>query len=138
MDFTHLADKIAKVLERECDTFEEMAPVDARGAAWSFVLDGSLTGFIGCEDNREDLAIDTVTIALAIGDLTDVTTDELLGMLETNSHFFEVALTATKVGDDSFHTLFLQRRIPAELYEARDFREHVDFMRSQLKLFVAS
>lgn len=135
-DFANLAKKIERVLEAECDEFAAMGETDVRGGSWTYVLDGSVSGFIGCEDNSEDIKIDTVTISVAIGDMASYGIDDLYRLLETNGHFFEVGFTATKLAGDDAHSLFLQRRIPAELYDAGDFREHVNFMLEQLRLFV--
>jgi hypothetical protein len=136
MNFKNLTEKIPQVLERVCDEYSVTGEPGPRGGSWTFVLDGSITGFIGCEDNKEDIDIPTVTIALAVAEMATYQPEDLVRLLETNGHFFEVGFTAIKLDGDEDHTLFLQRRIPAELYEARDFREHVDFMLKQLRLFI--
>lgn len=71
------------------------------GLLWSFLIDDTISGFIGIEDNEEGLGIETVTIGLHLKEISDFDRDELLGILELNSELINACFTVAHIQEES-------------------------------------
>ncbi len=67
------------------------------GMLWSFLIDDSISGFVGIEDNEEGLGIETVTIGIHLKEISDFDRDELMGILELNSELINACFTVAHI-----------------------------------------
>ena len=87
---------IEEVMAEACSSYECVLCDDHEiGILWSFLLEDSISGFIGIEDNEEGLGIPTVTTGIHLKDISDADRDELLNLLELNSELINACFTVS-------------------------------------------
>lgn len=135
MDLMSYANDFAAVLLEECESVEMLGEAEPSGTSWFFQLRGGMSGFASCEDNADDLGVPTVSIALSLGDITEVPREGLLALLARNGDMLGASLTASDLGDDTT-ILLIQHRIPVESFEPAEFGAMVEHLLSQITLFL--
>ncbi len=89
---------IEEVLSESCSSYECVLCDDHEiGILWSFLIDDTISGFIGIEDNEDGLGIPTVTTGLHLKDISDFDRDELLSLLELNSELINACFTVSHI-----------------------------------------
>ena len=89
---------IEEVMSEACSNYECVLCDDHDiGILWSFLLEDSISGFIGIEDNEDGLGIPTVTAGLHLKDISDYDRDELLNILELNSELINACFTVSHI-----------------------------------------
>ena len=89
---------IEEVMSEACSNYECVVCDDHDiGILWSFLLEDSISGFIGIEDNEDGLGIPTVTTGLHLKDISDYDRDELLNILELNSELVNACFTVSHI-----------------------------------------
>ena len=89
---------IEEVMTEACSSYECVLCDDNEiGILWSFLLEDSISGFIGIEDNEEGLGIPTVTTGIHLKDISDADRDELLNLLELNSELINACFTVSHI-----------------------------------------
>lgn len=140
---------IEEVLKEECSAYEcALTDDNDIGVIWNFIVEDSISGFIGVEDNEEGLGVTTVTVGLHLKDITDYERKDILQLLEVNSELinasFSVAHFPVKpeteleqvfaeegesiefededdIEPEMRDLLFIQTRIPLSVFEVSDF-----------------
>ena len=89
---------IEEVMTEACSSYECVLCDDHEiGILWSFLLEDSISGFIGIEDNEEGLGIPTVTTGIHLKDISDADRDELFNLLELNSELINACFTVSHI-----------------------------------------
>ncbi len=89
---------IEEVMSEACSNYECVLCDDHDiGILWSFLLEDSISGFIGIEDNEDGIGIPTVTTGLHLKDISDYDRDELLNILELNSELVNACFTVSHI-----------------------------------------
>ena len=89
---------IEEVLSESCSSYECVLCDDHEiGILWSFLIDDTISGFIGIEDNEDGLGIPTVTTGLHLKDISDFDREELLSLLELNSELINACFTVSHI-----------------------------------------
>lgn len=150
MEPADFAVRIEEVMAEECTRYECVYEDDDEiGRIWNFLLDDSISGYIGVEDNEETLGIRTVSVGIHLKDITDLSREELVNLFSANSDFINASLSIinipvpseeSEVNDEEEEEedeekeeelrelLIIQSRYPFESFEPDDFRNYVDNM----------
>ena len=90
--------QIEEVMAKECSSYEcVLCDEHDIGILWSFLLEDSISGFIGVEDNEEGLGIHTVTTGIHLKDISELDRNELLHLLELNSELINACFTVVHI-----------------------------------------
>ncbi len=90
--------QIEEIMAKECSSYEcVLCDEHDIGILWSFLLEDSISGFIGVEDNVEDLGIYTVTTGIHLKDISELDRSELLHLLELNSLLINACFTVVHI-----------------------------------------
>lgn len=156
MELADFAVNIEEVLNETTSKYEcVMTDENDIGKLWTFLIEDSISGYIGVEDNEDGIDIRTVSIGLHLKDITDISKEELLGLFELNSelinaNFSVVKYPVSKKSEDddqdemvevesgeelSFNEdeeepelrdlLIIQTRIPYEAFSVEDFEPFI-------------
>ena len=94
--------QIEEIMAKECSSYEcVLCDEHDIGILWSFLLEDSISGFIGVEDNVEDLGIYTVTTGIHLKDISELDRSELLHLLELNSLLINACFTVVHIQEKS-------------------------------------
>ena len=120
---------VEKELRRFVDKLEPMGdPPDATGGAWSFEMEkGDLSGYVSCEDRREDVGFATVSVGIYLDDVTTWSRDDILELLEINAEIGTASLNVVR-SDDEHRLLFIAETLPASDFEPKELRGIVDWL----------
>lgn len=89
---------IEEAMSESCSSYECVLCDDHEiGILWSFLIDESISGFIGIEDNEDGLGIPTVTTGIHLKDISDFDREELLSLLELNSELINACFTVSHI-----------------------------------------
>lgn len=141
--------KIEEVMAKECTSYEcVICDEHDIGVLWSFVLEDSISGFIGVEDNEDGLGINTVTTGIHLKEISDYERDDLLHILELNSELINACFTVAHIQEKNLEepepvfaeegesieyeenndeevpskeVLMIQCKIPLHAFDAEDF-----------------
>jgi hypothetical protein len=127
-----LSRNMEDVLYCICAKVDRIDKPENKGAAWQFELQEDLNGIVSVDSNIESINVPTVTIALDLGDMSDMTKQEILNLLKKNDDFFQATLVA--VEDNSKWNLFLKHQVTAESFVAEEFPRYIDNLISQVKV----
>ena len=87
---------IEEILGEECSNYEcVLCDEKEIGVLWHFVVDDSIIGFLGVEDNEEGVGVPTVAVGINIRDITDYDRDGLMHILELNSLLINATFSVT-------------------------------------------
>lgn len=159
MEIVDFGVAIEEVMDRECSDYECLVHDDDDvGYLWSFVIEDSISGFVGIEDNKETFDVDTVTVGLHLKDVTDHSRDQLIDILEMNTQMFNASFGITRFpasmpeGIDDFddgmlemiagnvsterEMLVIQSRMPLEVFAASDFMGYVQSLLFQAEFMM--
>ncbi|MDD3148578.1 MAG: hypothetical protein PHD82_14890 [Candidatus Riflebacteria bacterium] len=106
MEPADFAVRIEEVMTEECSSYECVLLDDNEiGILWTFLIEDTISGYLGIEDNEDTLNVKTVSIGLHLKDITDYSRDDLLELLGLNadlinSNFSVVKLPARPPKDD--------------------------------------
>jgi len=90
--------QIEEVMAKECSSYEcVLCDEHEIGVLWSFLLEDSISGFIGVEDNEEGLGIHTVTTGIHLKDISELDRNELMHILELNSELINACFTVVHI-----------------------------------------
>ena len=90
--------QIEEVMAKECSSYEcVLCDEHEIGVLWSFLLEDSISGFIGVEDNEEGLGIHTVTTGIHLKDISEMDRNELMHILELNSELINACFTVVHI-----------------------------------------
>ena len=94
--------QIEEVMAKECSSYEcVLCDEHEIGVLWSFLLEDSISGFIGVEDNEESLGIHTVTTGIHLKDISEMDRNELMHILELNSELINACFTVVHIQEKS-------------------------------------
>ena len=94
--------QIEEIMAKECSSYECVLCDDHDiGILWSFLLEDSISGFIGVEDNEEGLGIHTVTTGIHLKDISEMDRNELMHILELNSELINACFTVVHIQEKS-------------------------------------
>lgn len=97
MEPADFAVRIEEIMAEECTSYEcVMLDENEIGILWTFLIEDSISGYLGIEDNEETLNVRTVSVGLHLKDITDVSREELLGFLELNSELINANFSVVK------------------------------------------
>ena len=89
---------IEEVMANACSSYEcVLCDEHEIGILWSFLLEDSISGFIGIEDNEDGLGIQTVTTGIHLKDISELDRNELLHLLELNSELINACFTVVHI-----------------------------------------
>ena len=92
---------IEEVLSKECSSYEcVLCDEHDIGVLWTFVIEDSISGFIGVEDNEDNIGITTVTTGLHLKEITDIDRDGLMQILDLNSELINATFTVSHIADN--------------------------------------
>lgn len=132
---------LCKFMEEELgdnfDSFELLGDAyDEAGGSWFFALDEeNVAGFVSCENNKENLNVPTVSIAISLNYTCDYSMEELLKLFDLNGEFINAALSIQKI-DEATKRLFINRRLLAKNLDIKSIRTHVDDLIGQANIFL--
>ncbi len=93
---------IEEVMMEECTSYEcVLLDENEIGILWSFVVEDSISGYIGIDENEDTFNMRTVTLGLHLKDVSGMTRDALMGILEINSELINANLSVVKIGAPS-------------------------------------
>ena len=94
--------QIEEIMAKECSSYEcVLCDEHDIGILWSFLLEDSISGFIGIEDNEEGLGIQTVTTGIHLKDISEMDRNELMHILELNSELINACFTVVHIQEKS-------------------------------------
>ena len=94
--------QIEEVMAKECSSYEcVLCDEHEIGVLWSFLLEDSISGFIGVEDNEDGLGIQTVTTGIHLKDISEMDRNELMHILELNSELINACFTVVHIQEKS-------------------------------------
>ncbi|MBR4569488.1 MAG: hypothetical protein IKO19_02295 [Candidatus Riflebacteria bacterium] len=94
--------QIEEVMAKECSSYEcVLCDEHEIGVLWSFLLEDSISGFIGVEDNEDSLGIQTVTTGIHLKDISEMDRNELMHILELNSELINACFTVVHIQEKS-------------------------------------
>ena len=94
--------QIEEIMAKECSSYEcVLCDEHEIGVLWSFLLEDSISGFIGVEDNEEGLGIHTVTTGIHLKDISEMDRNELMHILELNSELINACFTVVHIQEKS-------------------------------------
>lgn len=135
MSLHNLANTIEQELSESFSWFERRGKIDESGGSWIFENKKlSVSGFISCEDNSEDIDIPTVSLAIMVFDLTDFTREQILGLFEKNISFWQANLISVTI--DSLEKLLLGRRSHVNHFYLKTLEDHIKDLMEQASLFL--
>lgn len=127
MDLLKLGKKIDSFLKKEMSASEALEKPSAEGAAWAYVLNDNLMGYISLEnlDEMEDMPL--ITVSLSICDVAELSWDELLEVLEANSDLLGACFCVPPFIDaEGAQSLAVQARIPADEFKPEHLMPIID------------
>lgn len=139
MDMLKLAQKLETVLRKTVGEWEPVSPPSEDGAVWGFELDDDANGFLSLDSNEGTFDVPTITVALSLGVLEDVSIDDLKELLAINGDLLGASLTLTPpLGDGQEEFLMLQTKFPAAEFSEKIFKDSLDMLVAQLSIFFDS
>lgn len=114
MEPADFAVRIEEIMAEECSSYECVMVDDQEiGVLWTFLIEDTITGYLGIEDNEETLNVKTVSVGLHLKDITDISREELLGLLELNgelinANFSVVKFPANQPSDEKQEPVFAE------------------------------
>ena len=146
---------IEEIMAEECTKYEcVFEDEDEIARIWNFILDESISGYIGLEDNEETIGIQTVSIGLHLKDITNLSREDLINLFSANSDFINANLSVINipipVKDEEEleedeepeveikELLIIQSRIPFDAFVPEDFRSYIDNMIFQYQVILGS
>lgn len=97
MEPADFAVKIEEVMAEECSSYECVLLDDNEiGVLWTFLIEDSISGYLGIEENEDTLNVRTVSVGLHLKDITDSSREELLGILEMNAELINANFSVVK------------------------------------------
>ena len=97
MELADFAVNIEEVMAEVTTKYEcVMTDENDIGKLWTFLVEDSISGYIGVEDNEDGIDIRTVSIGLHLKDITDISKEELLGLFELNSELINANFSVVK------------------------------------------
>lgn len=165
MDPADFAVRIEEVMTEECSSYECMLLDENEiGVLWSFVIEDTISGYLGIEDNEDTLNVKTVSLGLHLKDITEATRDEILAILELNGELINANFSVVKFpvkpdsedsepvfvdeGEDLIYDddtdeepemrdmLIIQTRLPFEAFSPDDFGAFVQNLLFQTDMFL--
>lgn len=165
MEPADFAVRIEEVMTEECSSYECMLLDENEiGVLWSFVIEDTISGYLGIEDNEDTLNVKTVSLGLHLKDITEATRDEILAILELNGELINANFSVVKFpvkpdsedsepvfvdeGEDLIYDddtdeepemrdmLIIQTRLPFEAFSPDDFGAFVQNLLFQTDMFL--
>jgi len=97
MEPADFAVKIEEVMAEECSSYECVLLDDNEiGVLWTFLIEDSISGYLGIEENEETLNVRTVSVGLHLKDISDCSREELLEILEMNAELINANFSVVK------------------------------------------
>lgn len=98
MEPADFAVKIEEVMIEECSSYEcVLLDENEIGVLWTFLIEDTISGYLGIEENEDTLNVKTVSVGLHLKDLTDATREELLEILEVNAELINANFGVVKI-----------------------------------------
>lgn len=137
MNLFELGSAIDQELKNVVDSYELLGDkFDENEGSWFFAFENpNLIGFISYEQNKEDLNVPTVSIAVSLGEATELTQDDLVSLLDINGELINASLSIQDL-DENSRGLFINRRVPAELFEPKGFLAHIEDLTVQANILL--
>ncbi|MFP4070503.1 MAG: hypothetical protein ACLFTB_00495 [Desulfovibrionales bacterium] len=136
MDLTTLAQAIDKMLQESANEAELLSEITSDGAVWGFEMEEDVSGFISCETNAGTGDVATVSISLSLGSTQGLDRDDLLELLLINGEMLDAHITVTPPFEDSPEQfLLMQRKLPAERFDPREFNDNLELVKKTADLF---
>ncbi len=148
MEPADFAVKIEEVMTEECSSYECVLLDDNEiGILWTFLIEDTISGYLGIEDNEDTLKVKTVSVGLHLKDITEYGRDEVLEILEKNADLINANFSVVKFpvkdnaekepvfvdeGEDLIYDdedeeeemrdlLIIQTRLPFDAFDPADF-----------------
>ncbi|MGI6446310.1 MAG: hypothetical protein ACOX2I_11550 [Candidatus Ozemobacteraceae bacterium] len=145
--------------EYECVILDE----NEIGMLWTFVIEDSISGYIGIEENEDGVKVKTVSVGLHLKDITDVSKEELMALFELNGELINANFSVVKYpakesnkpdepvfieeGEDYDYEdsdsppelrdlLIIQTRLPYEAFLPEDFEAFVNNLMFQADMLL--
>ncbi len=97
MEPADFAVKIEEVMAEECSSYECVLLDDNEiGVLWTFLIEDTISGYLGIEDNEDTLNVKTVSVGLHLKDITDSTREDLLEILGVNAELINANFSVVK------------------------------------------
>lgn len=155
MEPADFAVKIEEVMAEECTEYECVFEDEEEiGRIWNFILDDSISGYVGLEDNEETLGIQTVSVGIHLQDVTDLPREDIVNLFSANAEFINATLSIINIplpvdSDEEVEVdededeeqdddqepevqlrelLIIQSRFLLESFDPADLRSHIDNM----------
>jgi len=98
MEPADFAVRIEEVMGEECTSYEcVLLDEEEIGILWSFVIEESLSGFIGIDENEDTFKMRTVTIGLHLKEITGASREELLELFAANTELMNANLSVVQL-----------------------------------------
>ncbi|HNX77592.1 MAG TPA: hypothetical protein PLM07_17815 [Candidatus Rifleibacterium sp.] len=153
MEPADFAVKIEEVMTEECSSYEcQLLDDDEIGILWTFLIEDTISGYLGIEDNEDTLKVKTISVGLHLKDITDYSREEVMAILEANGELINANFSVVKFpsrepeekepvfveeGEDLIFDdededepemrdlLIIQTRLPFDAFEPKDFSAFV-------------
>ncbi len=97
MEPADFAVRIEEVMTEECSSYECVLLDDNEiGVLWTFLIEDTIGGYLGIEDNEDTLNVKTVSVGLHLKDITDSTREDLLEILGLNAELINANFSVVK------------------------------------------
>ncbi|MDD3000144.1 MAG: hypothetical protein PHF29_00130 [Candidatus Riflebacteria bacterium] len=118
MEPADFAVKIEEIMAEVTSGYEcVMLDENDIGMLWTFVIEDSISGYIGIEENDEGLNVKTVSVGLHLKDITDVSKEELMALFELNGELINANFSVVKYPSSDSN----KSKEPVFIEEGEDF-----------------
>lgn len=97
MEPADFAVRIEEIMAEECTSYEcVLVDEEQIGILWTFLIEDTITGYLGIEDNEETLNVRTVSVGLHLKDITGISREELMELFELNGELINANFSVVK------------------------------------------
>lgn len=136
MDIKGVVQKVEKDICEFAEIIEASDEIDEIDEEYSWLIqvrNMPFIGFISCENNNEDINVSTISLALLLYDITNISREKILELFSLNGSFHGCTLSAEKIEDR--WKLFLNRRIMVDSYVDGELYDNVLLMFNRYEIF---
>lgn len=98
MEPADFAVRIEEVMGEECSSYEcVLLDEEEIGILWSFVIEESISGYIGIDENEDTFKMRTVTLGLHLKEITGASREELIEIFGMNNELMNANLSVVQL-----------------------------------------
>ena len=137
MNLFELGSAIEQELKSTVDSYELLGEkFDEQEGSWFFAFeDPNLIGFISYEENKEDLNVPTVSLAISLGEASELTLEDLQNLLDISGELINASFSIQNL-DEENKGLFINRRIPVQLFNPKELNAHIEDLTVQASILL--